>query len=89
MIDVKELNQKVQELGLDKLGFIIESDDGEHYGAYVDPECCGSEFGFDVETCTFREDTGSYWDSYRIEKNELLDKLYDIVLIGYGTAYAE
>lgn len=88
MIDVKELNEQVQALGLNKIGFIAEDvNQNDEWDTYVDPEINGNTFGFDAKNCSFKEDTYKYWDSYRIVKSTTLEGMYNVVLVGRGPAY--
>jgi hypothetical protein len=91
MFNVEELNRKVQELGLEKIHYIAESNDGENWNCSIDAEDDNAYqlFGFDAKTLAFNSDSPRYWDRYSIEESMGFKGTYDIVLIGFGTDYAE
>ena len=83
MFDIAKLNKEVQELGPNNIAWIVESNDGEEWNCYVDPEIQGYLFKFNPDTYTFDKSICQYYDRYEIRPS-VYKGLYDIVLIGDG-----
>jgi len=89
MFDVKELNKKIREIGVDKIGYIVEEEDGgNEWSSCIDPNDSNAKqyFGFDLKTESFQDNITESWEGYRIDPS-LFDGMFNIVFYGYGTAY--
>lgn len=86
MLDVKELNKAVKEIGVSNIGWIAEADtDNGEWNCFVGTDN-GDVFGFD-EKEGFRANTYLYWHHYIIRPSIAFKGCKDIILVGKGPAY--
>lgn len=85
MLNVKKLNEKIAEIGVNKISWIVQEDWEGNWEILVVPDRADN-FGFDFDTGKFANDTARWWNDFRIKKSS--EGGYNVILSGFGTAYS-
>jgi hypothetical protein len=85
MISVAELNDRIEEIGIQNFDYIEE--EGTEDDAYEMVNEFGNAYSFGLFNGKFKDDTWKWWESYRIDKSYLNEGHFNVVFVGYGPAY--